>query len=467
MHPEIPPPPSPSEQWVGKVPSDGAVATGRAYTDGALRGTIPWASRAGWAFVVDDGIGPSWGKYGVCAEAYTSVLRAELRAVFEVLRVTIGPIEIHVDNKMVVDGVAHGRAWCCDARREAADLWREVWDRLDEMPGLVQVVKVKAHLSYEDVLSGRIPWKHWLGNGMADMWAKAGSTAAARQSPTAAIHSQWTRVVQWYKWVVAFASDWTEDTAKSGPVPPPPAEKREIRATLASVTHEVWRTPTNAWCRRCGTTGLWTPGKPPPVSFRRPCRGTMADRAGIWGREFAAHDKPVARDDGALPFGFLRSKGAEKISKDDTGTFRPEEVDHGHMSSHVATMDMDRPDLFDELPPSVAGDDPSDEDPFGHVALGMYGVGLSLPAAPVYNEPPATLDVPEACEGQEAPRRAHATHKLRRHAQVVWCQVCGRSAVSRLGIGLVGPCKGTAEGAYPARLKRLNEGLHPLTGAPL
>ena len=72
-------------------------------------------------------------------------------------------------------------------------MWKLVWDSLDEMPGLVQVVKVKAHLSFSDVMAGRIHWMHWVGNGIADQWAKAGAAAAAHQSPTAAVHAHWTR----------------------------------------------------------------------------------------------------------------------------------------------------------------------------------------------------------------------------------------------------------------------------------
>ena len=329
------------------------------------------------------------------------------------------------------------------------------------------MVKVKAHLTYEDVQSGRIQWKHRLGNGISDTWAKAGSAAAARQSPTAAVHSQWTCVVQWYKWVVAFASNWTEDTAKSGPVPPPLAQAEPQRGPRASLTHEVWRNPTNAWCRRCGTTGRWPTGKSPLVSFRRPCSGTMADRAGIWGREFAVHDKPVARDDGVLSFSFLRSKGAEKIMKDDVNTFCPQEVGRGHTSSHDAMTHMDLSDFFDEMPPSVDGDDLSDEGPFGHVTLGMDGVELPSLAAHAIHGPSTAEGAPGPPEEQETVRGAHTTHQLRRHAHVVWCQLCGRSAVARLGSGLIGRCRGTAKGAYPARLRRLNQGLHPLTGVPI
>ena len=108
----------------------------------------------------------------------------------EVLRVTTRPIVVHVDSKTVVDGVARGRSWCEDSRREAADLWRKIWNLLDEMLGWVQVVKINAHTTYQDALEGRIPWEHWLGNAVADRWAKAGSAAASRLSPVASVHSQ-------------------------------------------------------------------------------------------------------------------------------------------------------------------------------------------------------------------------------------------------------------------------------------
>ena len=57
------PPPPAVERVIGQPPQDGQIAAGTAYTDGALRGTVPRARRAGWAFAVDGG-GPLWGKWG-------------------------------------------------------------------------------------------------------------------------------------------------------------------------------------------------------------------------------------------------------------------------------------------------------------------------------------------------------------------------------------------------------------------
>ena len=108
-----------------------------------------------------------WGKPGVCSEPCTSVLTAELRALAEILCVTCGPLTIHVDNAQVVDGDLLGREWCLDTKREGADIWREVWAMLSEVSD-VKIVKMNSHLGCNDVVEGRIPFEHWVGNGVAD-----------------------------------------------------------------------------------------------------------------------------------------------------------------------------------------------------------------------------------------------------------------------------------------------------------
>ena len=178
---------------MGRPLAEGAVAAGTAFTDGALRGTAPRARRAGWAFIVDNGSDPYRGKRGTLSEAYPTVLRAELRALVEILRIAIGPLVIYVDNLEVVNGVGLGRTWCCQANRDGADLWREVWDRLDDMSGLIEVKKVKAHLSLKDVQNGRITYEQWIGNGIADLAAKAACSEASKLSPANLVHSAWVR----------------------------------------------------------------------------------------------------------------------------------------------------------------------------------------------------------------------------------------------------------------------------------
>ncbi len=67
--------------------------------------------------------------HGTCPELQPSVVRSELRAVLEALRLAAPPLRLHIDNKEVVDGFTNGRAWCTEPGRDGADLWRQIWDR--------------------------------------------------------------------------------------------------------------------------------------------------------------------------------------------------------------------------------------------------------------------------------------------------------------------------------------------------
>ena len=77
-------------------------------------------------------------------EAYPTALRAELRALLEILRHSAGDLIVHVDNQQVVDGVRRGEKWCTAAVRDGADIGRLVWSALRDLSG-IEVVKVKAH----------------------------------------------------------------------------------------------------------------------------------------------------------------------------------------------------------------------------------------------------------------------------------------------------------------------------------
>ena len=291
-----------SVQWLGAVPTDGPIARGQAYTDGALRGSFSRAKRAGWAFIVSDGQAQLWGKSGSLAEHYPSVVRSELRALLEILRHTVGGIVVHVDNQEVVDGVHLGRAWCCVAGRDGADLWRSIWHILDDLSE-VEVVKVQAHLKISKVLGGTIDCAHWVVNAIADVWAKAGCAAASRAAPCDHVHKQWTRAVSWYKWLVRMAVEWKSDVATSAPLLPPstvhPAQQRgslhsEPNRRIRGNVHELWRNSHHAWCRKCGISAQvvrsW-----PPIALCRACRGTMGTLQHCRPRGCQATPHPAAR----------------------------------------------------------------------------------------------------------------------------------------------------------------------------
>ena len=47
LMPAMPPPPQEEQQMIGNIPTDGTLARGNAYTDGAIRSTMPKALRVG------------------------------------------------------------------------------------------------------------------------------------------------------------------------------------------------------------------------------------------------------------------------------------------------------------------------------------------------------------------------------------------------------------------------------------
>ena len=133
-----------------------------------------------------------------------------------------------------------------------------------------------------------------------------------------------------------------------------------------------------------------------------------------------------------------------------------------------------------------------EEDPFGHGALldePQTPMGVGGDAAPDRSsaqtetieealgtvpechqrETRETIELPNASANspENALQGAHASHVLTRTAHVVLCRICGRHAAVRLGVGLQRPCAGFATGAYPARIARLREQRHPVTGRPL
>ncbi len=137
--PKVPSPPTDRviRTLVGVGAEEGGVATGDVYTDGALKGRWRRVMRGGWGVVVlmEGTMKVAWRMHGTCADLYPSILRAELAAVLNVLRVALPPVTIHVDNAEVVKGFAEGQTWCCEAGRDGGELWREVWRRMDDLGG--------------------------------------------------------------------------------------------------------------------------------------------------------------------------------------------------------------------------------------------------------------------------------------------------------------------------------------------
>ncbi len=156
--PKIPPPPPEVSRWGLSGRPDTPLATGDVYTDGALSGRWRRIMRAGWGVVAlaSDSDRAEWALYGTMSEVNPSIIRAELRAVLEALRIAMPPLRLHVDNAEVVQGWNGTKEWCTDPSRDGADLWRAIWHLREEIGEGVQVLKVKAHTEEEEVAAGRI-----------------------------------------------------------------------------------------------------------------------------------------------------------------------------------------------------------------------------------------------------------------------------------------------------------------------
>ena len=163
-------------------------ASGDVYIDGSARGLFWRAMRGGWSVVALDEWGQhSWTKRGVLGGLNISSHRAELRALLEALRCAAPTI--HVDNQSVVDGVAEGRQWCTSAGSSDADLWRVVWEELEEARsrGEVGVAWVKAHTRWDGALSRLIWPRHQYGNWLADAAAKSSARYLRLNPPLQAL----------------------------------------------------------------------------------------------------------------------------------------------------------------------------------------------------------------------------------------------------------------------------------------
>ena len=198
----------------GKPMPGNFVATGRAFTDGALKGRAPKAARrAGWAWVVTDEVGDVvFGLYGPCPDPFPTAFRAELRAVCELLTVAVPPLTIWIDNQEVLDGWAKGKQWCTASARTAADLWRWFWHKMEDIDSKdIRLVKTKGHATEADVQEGRSTDFERIGNDNADHFAGRGVEVAIHQSPNEQQLQDYKEATQWYRWLTLLVGQWPKD----------------------------------------------------------------------------------------------------------------------------------------------------------------------------------------------------------------------------------------------------------------
>ena len=198
----------------------------------------------------------------------------------------------------------------------------------------------------------------------------------------------------------------------------------------------------------------------------------MGERCSIEGREVARPSVQGYPDDGAISLATLSAFGAQRV--DFPPTAPNVNVSQLTAAGGNTAVDEDAPPVA--TAPSADATLPlfesleEEDGPFGFAALGFNNEPAAAPvatsaslAADALVGPAVALTVAPG----PRPSGAHGSHTLRRIGHVIWCRRCGRHAAVRLGVGLLKPCVGKAEGAYPARIVRLKAGRHPVSGDSL
>ena len=452
--------PLPKEvQWEEKQDRDSrCAATGDIYTDGSAVGAYWRARRGGWAVVALDSQGKwRWTKFGAIGGPNVSSHRAELRAIHEALKVAEPPLRIHTDNQPVVDGCRHGRAWCTSSRAADADLWRTVWDLLEESraKGTVDIVKVKAHTGWAELLLRKISPRDQYGNWLADEAAKEGAARSEKEAPAAPFRAQLHKALSWLRWIGRYATEWVNDI-EFDPSLKVPATRRDAASCAfdlggAYMKHELWQIGRRETCRRClSSQPLGT--EESRFSAER-CPGAAAGRAAAQ----ATGNINYVWSHYALPRADLVSRGGRLTTHG-----RPPKwmVDRGRLEA-VAENPQHLAELRSYLNGACTG-------------------GLSSPWLAPPQWMPAHLVQPWEVGGVALRREAgcfredleerSSAHRVAFSGPLAYCLRCACFAEKRVGSRFKGDCtlpEGRVAVAVRYRLARLSQGKHPITGEAL
>ena len=466
--PKWPEPPKDTRWWEAGAEGELEIATGDIYTDGSALGEHWRMVRAGWAAVAASKEGKVlWRMGGTCGEPHASILRAELKAVLEVLKIASAPVRIHVDNATVVKGFKEGKVWCTQSRRDGADIWRDIWMRMRDIGEGVEVVKVRAHTTWWDVIWGRITAKDQGGNDVADREAKRALKEALRLSPTAAVRAGIARAISWARWIAAYASGWVKDTEelerrRTGRRMGEVAGGVGLRTTLG---HEIWDIKGNWVCRRCGRQS-----ENEDVSRAlksSPCGGCAGGRAVA----HATGNRNYIWNKHALTSACLQQQGARLVRRSNIPKAMIDSEKLGEMVGEYA--ERAKRAMSEDTRKHIEGVEASGR-PGGSMSVAGAG-GYRMP----WEQDPQWLYLPhlKAEQSQEgivgtetnlgreaAEAKLLGGHALRNTGPLVWCAKCGNFAHRRHGRGLKGNCNVVQRGARRVRLDRLHQGLHPMTG---
>ena len=82
----------------------------------------------------------------------------------------------HYRCQAIVDGLAAGKARCCQPIRLYSEVWAKIWFKLEDL-GIDQITVqwVPSRKSWTEAQRRGVPWLHFRGNQLADKFAKLGA----------------------------------------------------------------------------------------------------------------------------------------------------------------------------------------------------------------------------------------------------------------------------------------------------
>ena len=228
------------------------------------------------------------------------ILRAELWAVLQALRLCSPPIQIHTDCAAVIQGLKKGSKRCGAADAKHADVWRLIWHHIEDI-GFgsegITVVKCKAHVTKKAISEATDEQREIIElNVAADDWAKRGAKAdhpiewhvQAKKEQ----HDKIMGIVKFLAYVEVTSRDINGDRSgaqkkaekikvkkggKKRGRPPRSSRPREVHlwegqewgplshpfdkgalkdlvsgVVSGGMGHSLWRTGAWTWCHRCG-----------------------------------------------------------------------------------------------------------------------------------------------------------------------------------------------------------------------
>ena len=256
---------------------------GKCGTDGGMKFLAPRrARRSGLAVAVFTPAGEYvLGIWSPCPDRFPTAHRAEVWAIDVALRhVTKLPLTVVTDNFNAVLAYQPGKRYCIDAARPAADLWKSIWRRIEELtqnPEDVRLVWAKGHATDAHVASGATTEHHRVLNDRADALVAKAIQRAVDERPNKAAFAIYDRQVAFYRLLGRMCSSFPDDYQDLGKPAETPSEETPPQVEAWEVDparpHDLWQHQRGTIaCARCGQVTGTTTSSALKVLARSSCR---------------------------------------------------------------------------------------------------------------------------------------------------------------------------------------------------